>query len=326
LDSTSNCDAEPFPLTGCELIEPLEARDKELLVAQKLAHYDPCNGEFVPDFAALRAHLRGLFGWDDAIIAGATWATIAQEIRTHTGKPVKYRSFETPETIFRSAQAVLELLDKADDLNAYKTALAMIEGSEPSTHRVADLPGDRDTIHRLVRALYRKINEQQHPWHGRSPLEYDPSEDPRKAVLEVQRWCLREMKPEDRQRLLAEIRAHTGQTVKTESPHASEKRQECESNEVPWNEADPAFYPNKNAVKDANEAGREHEIDELEHLTPDKLNKLLRKPGCRVRYMSRSREKQPRGRVHRGDWAAHIKTQIEMAKRGEQIIEERLRF
>ena len=90
-------------------------------------------------------------------------------------------------------------------------------------------------------------------------------------------------------------------------------------NKVPWNEKDDNFYENKEAVKEAQKAGCDECIGKLKNFDYDKLRKLLRKTGCKIRYMSR--KSPPRGRVHKKDWRAYIKSQIEQLKAIENAFE-----
>ncbi len=150
------------------------------------------------------------------------------------GVVVRYRSGNTPETIFHSAAAVLELINKRGDNRALHEALAMLDEPETSTHRVADLPANKDTIRRLLQGLYTKINEQQHPWHGYPPLEFDPQDNPREAVQEVQAWCLENMERADRERVLGETRTNPAEEGKG-LPALTEERESSRGSWSPWN-------------------------------------------------------------------------------------------
>ncbi len=94
-----------------------------------------------------------------------------------------------------------------------------------------------------------------------------------------------------------------------------------EDNKVPWNINDDNFYPNKEAIKEANKAGQDYDIYELKSLDYGKLKKLLRKHDCTIRFMSRKSPPPPRGRVHKKNWKAHIKKQIDQAQNIENAIE-----
>jgi len=131
---------------------------------------------------------------------------------TKLGIAVSYRTCDTPESLFHSAQAVLEVLTKRGDLLAYHRALVMIEYSNNNSHRVADLPADKNTIGRLVCHLYDKVNAaatlpdgsklRASNLCGYEPLEYDPHDEPLQAVQEFQNWCLRQMDEGTRERLV----------------------------------------------------------------------------------------------------------------------------
>ncbi|MBP7051601.1 MAG: hypothetical protein KBE65_11345 [Phycisphaerae bacterium] len=96
-------------------------------------------------------------------------------------------------------------------------------------------------------------------------------------------------------------------------------------NRVDWNPSDPSYYTNTDAIADAHKAGNDHEIEDLEQLNPDKLNKLLRSHrGRTVRFMSR--EKPPfRGRVHKDDWHKYLQWQVGEQTRFETAVEEQAR-
>jgi hypothetical protein len=77
-------------------------------------------------------------------------------------------------------------------------------------------------------------------------------------------------------------------------------------NEVPWvDEPPPGWISNAEAMTRAKHWGREHEIPELTRLTPTSLNRLLRKPGCSVRFMS-TKIGRPRGRIYERDWGRYL--------------------
>jgi hypothetical protein len=98
---------------------------------------------------------------------------------------------------------------------------------------------------------------------------------------------------------------------------------DTQSNQVPYDEADLAFYPNKNALEDARTAGQEHEVDELRDLDLQKLKKLLRRRGGAIKYMSQ--RKPPRGRVHKGDWTAYINLRVTIKQQADELSEQTLR-
>jgi hypothetical protein len=118
--------------------------------------------------------------------------------------------------------------------------------------------------------------------------------------------------------VLADLERCLGQV---DGETASERVKSQESNRVPWNESDPAYYPNKNAIADANKAGTDHDTKDLRDLNPDKLNKLLRsRRGRTIRFMSR--EKPPRGKVHRNDWHKYLQRLIGDQNAFEEAVEE----
>lgn len=93
------------------------------------------------------------------------------------------------------------------------------------------------------------------------------------------------------------------------------------SNQVPWNDADPAYYTNTDAISEARRVGTNHEIDHLKKLNSDKLNKFLRSPGCIVTFMSR---RSPcRGRVHQEEWQRYLRQQVDGHNRFEEAVERR---
>ena len=46
------------------------------------------------------------------------------------------------------------------------------------------------------------------------------------------------------------------------------------ANQVPWNDADPAYYRNRDAIKDAKNVGRDHELESLSALDYIKIKAL----------------------------------------------------
>jgi len=97
---------------------------------------------------------------------------------------------EKVEALFRSAEAVRRLLDKADDLCAHGKALDRLDHGGSERNNVDELPTDRRSTQALVRSLYEKA-KQLHDWHGiGTALEYDDNERLHGAVLELQKWCL----------------------------------------------------------------------------------------------------------------------------------------
>lgn len=95
------------------------------------------------------------------------------------------------------------------------------------------------------------------------------------------------------------------------------------ANRVNWNESDPSYYPNKEAIADAQKAGNDHEIEDLKSLDADKLYKLLRSSrGRMVRFMSQ--KKPPRGKVHQADWHKYLQMRIGEQARFEKAVEEQV--
>lgn len=92
------------------------------------------------------------------------------------------------------------------------------------------------------------------------------------------------------------------------------------TNQVDWNESDPTYHTNTEAIADAHKTGADHEIEDLGALNPDKLYKLLRKHGCTVRFMSR--RKPFLGKVHRVDWQRYLQSRIEDNTRFMKAVEE----
>jgi len=92
------------------------------------------------------------------------------------------------------------------------------------------------------------------------------------------------------------------------------------TNSVDWDEQAPGYITNKDAITSGKKAGQKHDIDDLNKLDFNRLRKLLRSPGCRIRYMSQ-KYPQPRGRVHQGDWNGYLKTQIDDQRRFDTAVE-----
>ena len=90
-------------------------------------------------------------------------------------------------------------------------------------------------------------------------------------------------------------------------------------NQVPWSKGDLNYYPNKEAIKDAYDIGRMHEIDNLTNLDYDHLGKLLRTPGCQIRFMSQ--KSPPKGKVHRCDWRRYLQHEIEQKSLRDDLVE-----
>ena len=106
---------------------------------------------------------------------------------------------------------------------------------------------------------------------------------------------------------------------KSQDEEVNDSTTDPNKNRVQWNIKDDNFYPNKEAIKEANKAGKVNDIYELKRLDFDKLKKFLRQPDCTIRFMSQ--QSPPRGREHKKDWKKYIKKQIEQAQAIENAIE-----
>lgn len=102
---------------------------------------------------------------------------------------------------------------------------------------------------------------------------------------------------------LLKVIGQTGQKPNGPGP-ASETAGYQHPNRVPWNDSDPAYYSNTNAIKDALKVANDKDIADLRRLNHDKLKKLLRSPGCTIHFMSRS--KPFRGKVHKEEWQQYL--------------------
>jgi len=91
------------------------------------------------------------------------------------------------------------------------------------------------------------------------------------------------------------------------------------TNRVHWNDGDPTFITNTEAMKMAKKTGCDNDMDDLQSMNLDRLKKLLRSPRCMIRYMSKT--KPPRGRVHKGDFEAYLNNCVAEKKRIDQAVE-----
>ncbi len=123
-------------------------------------------------------------------------------------------------------------------------------------------------------------------------------------------WLEAERRPEPRP---ADNKAKTPEAVTSSFEYR---------NQVEWDDHDPAYYPNVDAIVDARKAGTDHEIEALARVNSQSLYKLLRAPGCTVRFMSRKRP--CRGKVHKQDWQRHLREQIGEHEHFEQAVERAL--
>lgn len=103
--STAGC--EPLPLSGCALDDPLSDPDKAMLLERGLATLDTFSGQFVVDYAAVRAHLRTVCDVRDEDLPGLTWSTTMEILRPADGKPEVVRR-DPPDDIvtFDAAQGL----------------------------------------------------------------------------------------------------------------------------------------------------------------------------------------------------------------------------
>jgi hypothetical protein len=91
------------------------------------------------------------------------------------------------------------------------------------------------------------------------------------------------------------------------------------TNQVRWDEKNDDYYPNKNAIDNALQVGRNHDIDELKRLNYDRIRKLLHSHNCTVKFMSRT--SPPRGRIHIKDWEEYLQTQIKQQQKIDDAVE-----
>ncbi len=97
-----NHDGPHVPLSGCELVEQIDAEGKDLLCRLKLARFDSM-GRFEVDYAALRTHLRTVCGWNGTDVENATWKAVVSTLRERE-QP------QEPEPLSRRARIVYERL------------------------------------------------------------------------------------------------------------------------------------------------------------------------------------------------------------------------
>jgi hypothetical protein len=95
---------------------------------------------------------------------------------------------------------------------------------------------------------------------------------------------------------------------------------------VPWDDKDPAYYANKEAICDAQKIGVDNEIDDLKYLDYQHLKKMLRSPQNTIRYMSKpaAQHERPHGKVHKADFQAYLQRSIGEKERLEHFVEKNL--
>jgi hypothetical protein len=90
--------------------------------------------------------------------------------------------------------------------------------------------------------------------------------------------------------------------------------------QVPWDETNLNYMFNKDAIKEAQKVGHDHDIFELKNMNYNNIKKLLRQPGSTIRFMS-TKIPRPHGKIHRQDWQSYLRTQIKEANRFEEAVE-----
>lgn len=98
-----------------------------------------------------------------------------------------------------------------------------------------------------------------------------------------------------------------------EKENTAHGEQNTKTNRVRWVEnPGPEWITNTEAIRRAQKEGNERAVPELQDMNPNRINKLLRtKAGCMIRFMSKEKPQQPRGRVHGDDWSQHLKIIVE---------------
>jgi len=95
--------------------------------------------------------------------------------------------------------------------------------------------------------------------------------------------------------------------------------------EVPWTDKRPdGWIVNSDAVELANKCGIDCELPDLSGLDVRGLNKLLRRRGVGVRFMSK-RTGKPAGRVHKADWQNYLRRERDQVDATQRAVEKRAR-
>lgn len=153
------------------------------------------------------------------------------------------------------------------------------------------------SMEKLFRFLDERRRQVRPLWTVEQIIEWIQRESQRPSRWSIATWGM--MSEDFEFEALRQWLDQVGEGVKFREP-----------NRVPWNESDPTYYPNKEAITDGHKAGTDHEIEGLRSLNPDKLNKLLRsRHGRMIRFMSRRRA-PCRGKVHRDDWQKYLQWRI----------------
>ncbi len=119
-----NYDGNHVPLSGCELVEQIDASGKDLLRRLGLARIDGA-GRFEPDFPSVRAHLRTVCGWSDADVKNATWLTILDALRERE----RPQTEQGPDLTDDELQ-VLDILEERDTLTTNETIVKTLAQRE----------------------------------------------------------------------------------------------------------------------------------------------------------------------------------------------------
>jgi len=93
-------------------------------------------------------------------------------------------------------------------------------------------------------------------------------------------------------------------------------------NQVPWDENDPAYEFNTEAIKKAKKIGRDHDIPDLKKMDWDKIRKLLRRSDCTIKFMS-CEKPRPHGKVNKEEWAKYLRNEVAKAENFDKSVDNR---
>lgn len=229
----------------------------------------------------------------------------------HTSRVAERMAFEGAEVTYPLRQKYHELVRTILE-EEWNSTVSIIED-----HKYRRLP--------RLNGFRQEILDHTHPddkytnWLQQHNKMLTPTADLKKAIenlVNILEGITAEFKPG------SGLEEDTGEPQQADEITQEQTKTTRASNEVPWNENDPAFYDKKDAIEEAHEMGQKHEIDKLQNLDYGRLKSILRRSDCTIKHMSRLAP--PRGKVHKRDWRKYLKTQVEEKNRCEQVVENML--
>ncbi len=225
----------------------------------------------------------------------------------------------------------LIILEERKGKKRGETKRTQLHGSDRTTRRLR-IPDDIAAVHTFL-ALFRDEHlgivdrivtyeiRNICPYIGTSPLIIsDTAEIVETKIPALIRCAQEDLKAKG---LIPESIDNSTKPPAADADDKSIDKIRTDGNKVPWDERDPNFYRNKKAIEEANKLGNEHDIDELKNIDYDKLKKLLRKPACKIKYMS-VKSPRPRGKVNKIDWREYLKNQIKQTQRIENAVDQKV--